>query len=237
MTRKIGIIGLGHVGATLAHSMVLKHTCDHLVLIDTNEKKVKSDALDFCDMVANTGYPVHITVNDYAALQDADVVVSTLGNIELQANNTNDRFAELPFTSKQVVQVGRDLKASGFHGVLVVVTNPVDAVTQLYQQYTGLSKEQVIGTGTLLDTARMKRAVADRLQVNTASVSLAITLVNTEILNLSLGAKFVSRDMRSRISSHKKSWMLSTMNPCEVATLSSLVNSIPTLGLRQQRNV
>ena len=171
MTRKIGIIGLGHVGATLAHSMILKHTCDHLVLIDTNEKKVKADALDFCDTVANTGYPVHITVNDYAALEDADVVVSTLGNIELQANNTDDRFAELPFTSKQVVQVARDLKASGFSGVLLVVTNPVDAVTQLYQQYTGLPKEQVIGTGTLLDTARMKRAVADRLQVSPASVS------------------------------------------------------------------
>ena len=171
MTRKIGIIGLGHVGATLAHSMILKHTCDHLVLIDTNEKKVKADALDFCDTVANTGYPVHITVNDYAALKDADVVVSTLGNIELQANNTDDRFAELPFTSKQVVQVARDLKASGFSGVLLVVTNPVDAVTQLYQQYTGLPKEQVIGTGTLLDTARMKRAVADRLQVSPASVS------------------------------------------------------------------
>ena len=124
MTRKIGIIGLGHVGATLAHSMILKHTCDHLVLIDTNEKKVKADALDFCDTVANTGYPVHITVNDYAALKDADVVVSTLGNIELQANNTDDRFAELPFTSKQVVQVARDLKASGFSGVLLVVTNP-----------------------------------------------------------------------------------------------------------------
>ena len=149
MTRKIGIIGLGHVGATLAHSMILKHTCDHLVLIDTNEKKVKADALDFCDTVANTGYPVHITVNDYAALKDADVVVSTLGNIELQANNTDDRFAELPFSSKQVVQVARDLKASGFSGVLLVVTNPVDAVTQLYQQYTGLPKEQVIGTGTL----------------------------------------------------------------------------------------
>ena len=95
------------------------------------------------------GYPVHITVNDYAALKDADVVVSTLGNIELQANNTDDRFAELPFSSKQVVQVARDLKASGFSGVLLVVTNPVDAVTQLYQQYTGLPKEQVIGTGTL----------------------------------------------------------------------------------------
>ena len=107
---------------------------------------------------------VNITVNDYAALKDADVVVSTLGNIELQANNTDDRFAELSFTSKQVVQVARDLKASGFSGVLLVVTNPVDAVTQLYQQYTGLPKEQVIGTGDLAgyssDEARSRRSFA-----------------------------------------------------------------------------
>ena len=101
--------------------------------------------------------------------------MSTLGNIELQANNTDDRFAELPFTASKW-WVARDLKASGFSGVLLVVTNPVDAVTQLYQQYTGLPKEQVIGTGTLLDTARMKRAVADRLQVSPASVSVTTSV-------------------------------------------------------------
>ena len=98
------------------------------------------------DTVANTGYPVHITVNDYAALKDADVVVSTLGNIELQANTLMTVLRSSLF-QQQVVQVARDLKASGFSGVLLVVTNPVDAVTQLYQQYTGLPKEKVIGTG------------------------------------------------------------------------------------------
>ncbi len=55
------------------------------------------------DTVANTGYPVHITVNDYAALKDADVVVSTLGNIELQANSTDDEFCGASLSSKQVV--------------------------------------------------------------------------------------------------------------------------------------
>ena len=56
MTRKIGIIGLGHVGATLAHSMILKHTCDHLVLIDTNEKRSRQMPWISVDTVANTGY-------------------------------------------------------------------------------------------------------------------------------------------------------------------------------------
>ena len=139
MTRKIGIIGLGHVGATLAHSMILKHTCDHLVLIDTNEKKVKADALDFCDTVANTGYPVHITVNDYAALKDADVVVSTLGNIELQANNTDDRFAELPFSSKQVVQVARDLKG---YSTLSTIYRPSKRAGDWDRDLTGHSSNE-----------------------------------------------------------------------------------------------
>ncbi len=70
-------------------------------------RKVKADALDFCDTVANMGYPVHITVNDYAALKMRMLVDS--GNIELQANNTDDRFAD--FLASKAMQVARDLKA------------------------------------------------------------------------------------------------------------------------------
>ncbi|KXT78131.1 L-lactate dehydrogenase [Streptococcus sp. DD13] len=171
MGRKIGIIGIGHVGATLAHSLILSQTFDQYVLIDTNVKKVEADALDFRDTAANSGQSVRIIVNDYQALADADIVISTLGDIKSQANNSDDRFAELPFTSQQVIQVSADLKASGFQGILLVVTNPVDAVTQLYQKYTGFPKERVIGSGTLLDTARMKRAVGERLALDPSSVS------------------------------------------------------------------
>ena len=81
---------------------------------------------------------------------------STSGNIELQANNTDDRFAELPLLpfSKQVVQVARDLKASGFSGVLLVVTNWLMPSLNSINNIPAFPKEQVIGTGTLLDTAR-----------------------------------------------------------------------------------
>lgn len=171
MGRTIGIIGLGNVGAALAHRLIVSGEADRYVLIDTNEKKVAADALDFRDTAANTGCLPEIVVNDYSALKEADVVVSTLGNIKAQANDAHDRFAELPFTSREIKQVSRDLVASGFSGVLVVVTNPVDAISQLYQQYTGFPKERIIGTGTLLDTARMKRCVGERLQVSPASVS------------------------------------------------------------------
>lgn len=171
MTRKIGIIGLGHVGSTLLHDLVAGQVFDDYVLIDKDEKKVAADVLDMEDRVASTGQLARFTINDYAALADADLVVSCLGNISLQANAAKSRFAELPFTSREVKEVSEDLVASGFSGILIVITNPVDVITQLYQTYTGYPKERVLGTGTLLDTARMKRAVGHRLDLSPTTIS------------------------------------------------------------------
>ena len=89
---------MGNVGSTVAHYIVAMGFADDLVLIDKNEAKVKADALDFEDAMANLPFHTNITVNDYSALKDADVIVSALGNIKLQDNPNADRFAELPFT-------------------------------------------------------------------------------------------------------------------------------------------
>lgn len=170
MSRKVAIIGMGNVGAAVAHGLIAQGAFDDYVLIDTNEAKVKADALDFQDAAANLNHHANITVNSYEALADADVIISALGNIKLQDNSNADRFAELPFTSKEVIEVSKKIKEVGFKGVLIAITNPVDVVTSLYQHYTGLAKERVIGTGTLLDTARMKRAVGVRFGVDPRSV-------------------------------------------------------------------
>ncbi|WP_414690666.1 lactate/malate family dehydrogenase, partial [Oenococcus oeni] len=143
---------------------------DDLVLIDTNESKVKADALDFEDAMANLPYHTNIFVNDYAELKDTDVIISALGNIKLQDNANDDRFAEFPFTSKAVVDVAKKIKASNFNGKIIAITNPVDVITSIYQQITGLPKKHVLGTGTLLDSARMKRSVAKRLKIDPRSV-------------------------------------------------------------------
>ena len=163
MTRKVGVIGMGNVGSTVAHYIVAMGFADDLVLIDKNEAKVKADALDFEDAMANLPFHTNITVSDYSALKDADVIVSALGNIKLQDNPNADRFAELPFTRRAVKEVAQKIKESGFNGKIVAITNPVDVITSLYQKITGLPKNHVLGTGTLLDSARMKRAVAERL--------------------------------------------------------------------------
>ena len=170
MSRKVAIIGMGNVGAAVAHGLIAQGAFDDYVLIDTNEAKVKADALDFQDAAANLNHHANITVNSYEALADADVIISALGNIKLQDNPNADRFVELPFTSKEVIEVSKKIKEVGFKGILIAITNPVDVVTSLYQHYTGLPKERVIGTGTLLDTARMKRAVGVRFRVDPRSV-------------------------------------------------------------------
>ncbi|UQS86727.1 L-lactate dehydrogenase [Nicoliella spurrieriana] len=170
MSRKIGVIGSGHVGSTVAHYIVSAGFADELVMIDTNEAKVVADAVDLRDAMPNLPFHTNITVNDYSALKDADVVISAMGKVSLQSSKSSDRFAELPFTSAQVKDVAEQLKTSGFNGVLVDISNPCDVITSFYQQYTGLPKNQVIGTGTLLDSARMLREVSEELNVDPKSV-------------------------------------------------------------------
>lgn len=170
MVRKVGIIGMGHVGSTIAHGLIVQGAFDEYVLIDSNDTKVQADQMDFQDAAMNLSFHANIVANDYPALADADVVIVALGNIALQDNPDADRFAELPFTAKEVPAVANQLKEVGFSGVLIVISNPVDVVTSLFQHYTDFPKGRVIGTGTLLDTARMKRAVGEYFSINPRSV-------------------------------------------------------------------
>ncbi|MBI0121083.1 MULTISPECIES: L-lactate dehydrogenase [Lactobacillus] len=168
MSNKIGVIGDGHVGSTVAQQLILTGLVDDLVMIDVNEAKVRADQLDFQDAMANLKHHTTITINDYSALKDADIVISAFGNIELEAGG--ERFAELNYNRERIGDIADSIKKSGFNGILVAITNPVDAITNMYQELTGLPRKHVIGTGTLLDTARMKRAVGERMNVDPRSV-------------------------------------------------------------------
>ena len=170
MTRKVAVVGMGHVGATVAHYLVAGGFTDDLALFDTNEDKVKADALDLRDAMANLPFHTNLTVNDDSQFADCDVVVSALGKSKLVDTPDHDRFAEFKFTRTQVPLVAQRLVDNGFHGKLVVVTNPCDVITSMYQKYTGLPKNHVMGTGTLLDSARMRACVGEALNVDSRSV-------------------------------------------------------------------
>ena len=101
MTRKVGVIGQGHVGETLANNLLVTGTVDELVLVDTDQKKLNANATYFEDAAANLPTHTRIRKNDYAALADAEVVVIAVGNIGIQNDDAkHDRFMELKVTSR-----------------------------------------------------------------------------------------------------------------------------------------
>lgn len=168
--RKFGIIGVGHVGVTVAYTLVTKGIADELVLIDKKEDKAISEQLDLQDAQARLDTSTIIKIQDYSELKDADILFLTAGKVDA-AKETGSRWAEFEYTNAIVKEVAPKIKASGFNGVVIDTTNPCDAITQYLQKSTGLTTTQVMGTGTFLDTARMQRVVAEQFGANSKNVT------------------------------------------------------------------
>ncbi|OIL38745.1 putative L-lactate dehydrogenase [Oenococcus oeni] len=168
--RKIGIIGMGHVGSTLAHIVIDRGMVDEIVLLDINQKHLKAEALDFWDAQSFLPHHTKIIAGDYKDLADANLIVSTFGNVNLTAES-GDRFAELQFNVKQIRSMAEQLKKVHFDGVFLTITNPVDVITAVYQRELALPKNQVIGTGTFLDSSRLKKEIGERFKIDPRSVS------------------------------------------------------------------
>jgi L-lactate dehydrogenase len=168
--RKVGVIGLGHVGAHVAYSIALEGLADEMVLVDLNEKKVASECNDLADSVAYLPHRMHFSVGDFSDLGDCDVIVNCVGKIELLLGSTN-RLLEMDFTIAAVNSYVDKIKASGFDGVLINITNPCDIVTRQLALGLGLPRGRVFGTGTGLDTARLLHALADQTGIDHKSIT------------------------------------------------------------------
>lgn len=151
---RIGIIGLGHVGSTVAYTLCLQGLADELVLLDKNKMKVQAEYLELSDTIHNLPNEVLLIKDDDAALKTADVIVFCAGDITVLENAT-DRLAELRVTSKIVEDVAPKIVQSGFSGVLISVTNPCDVIALYLAELTGFDKRKIIGSGTLIDTNRL----------------------------------------------------------------------------------
>ena len=169
-TRKVGVIGLGHVGAHVAYSLAVQGIADELVLVDMNEQKVASEVQDLRDSAAYLPHRVTVQAGDFADLGDCDVIVNSVGKIEL-LRGTHNRVTEMDFTIPAVRGYVDKIKASGFDGVLVNITNPCDIVTRELALGLGLPKGRVFGTGTGLDTARLLSALARQTGVDHKSIT------------------------------------------------------------------
>ena len=162
-TTKIGIIGAGHVGSHVASSLMTQGLCDEIVLLDTDEGKARRHADDIADSVAYMPLPAKIYAGGYEALADADIVVLSACSTIFE----QDRLLELDATVKVIAEIAPQLTASGFSGIVVSISNPCDVIAQYFARITGLN---VVGTGTALDSARLRRRLAAMLGVSPHSV-------------------------------------------------------------------
>ncbi|MFT8872630.1 MAG: L-lactate dehydrogenase [Sporolactobacillus sp.] len=171
--RKYAIIGVGNVGAAVAYTLVTKGIADELVIIDKNELLARAEQLDLQDMQGRVDTRTRIKINDYHELADADILFITAGNIHAyeEESAAGDRWAEFKYTKEIVKDIAPKVKASGFHGVVIDTMNPCDAITQYFQENTGLSRRQVLATGTFLDTARMQKVVSDQFNCDPKNVT------------------------------------------------------------------
>ena len=164
---KVVIVGTGRVGATAAFGIVTHGLCNELVLIDCSAAKALGEARDLDDGSEFQDRHVKVRAGDYADCKDADIVVITVGR-KPPANS--NRMAELGFTVGLVGEVVDNVMASGFDGVIVMVSNPVDVMAWYAWKRSGLPRTQVLGTGTALDTSRLKTIIGEETGLDPRNV-------------------------------------------------------------------
>lgn len=166
MTDRIAIIGAGHVGATTAYAMMLRGVFPEIVLIDENEALARAEAADISDANA-LARPARIFAGNYADAAPARIAVITAG---AATHGSETRLSVASRSAAIVKSCAEKLAAAGFKGILVVAANPVDLMAQTALRASGLPPKRVIGTGTLLDSCRLRQEIATKLRVAPGSV-------------------------------------------------------------------
>lgn len=165
---KIMIVGTGNVGASIAFAIINQRTAvNEIILTDILAKDAEGEAMDLRDALAVAPSYVKIKNGTYKDAKDCDVVVITAGAAQKPGETRMDLLRKNVNILQGMIE---QIMASGFNGILLVVTNPMDVLTYFAYKFSGLPAEKVIGSGTVLDSARLRQRVASYLDVNPKSV-------------------------------------------------------------------
>ncbi|CAM3085739.1 L-lactate dehydrogenase [Lactococcus hircilactis] len=168
---KVAIVGAGAVGMTYANTLVAGDLVDEIAIIDLNKEKTQANAWDLLHAVPYLSTsPKKITSADYDTCRDADIVVITANARAATFDEKPDRLKLLEANVKMIQTITMSVMASGFNGIFLVASNPVDVISQVIAECSGLPKKQIIGTGTLLETARLKDMIAENLDVSPKNI-------------------------------------------------------------------
>ena len=167
MLRKIVIIGAGHVGSHCGYSLLTQGDVNEIVFIDIDKEKGTAQAYDIADAGCYMSHPATVRFGDYTDCKDADIVVLAAGVPRKPGQTRLDTMSDSIMVMKEIVP---PLKNSGFKGCLICISNPADIITNYMRKHTGWSKNRVFGTGTSLDTARLKRVMHEATGVDARSI-------------------------------------------------------------------
>ena len=165
--RKVAIVGTGLVGSTTAFSLITQGVCDEVMMIDINKERAYGEMLDLQDSIEYLNRNVKITTGTYEDCGDVDIIVITAG---APPKPGQSRLDTLELSAQICRSIVNPIMASGFDGIFIVISNPVDMITHYVQFLSGLPKNQVIGTGTAIDSARLKNLIAKLVKVDPRSV-------------------------------------------------------------------
>jgi L-lactate dehydrogenase len=164
---RVVLVGTGAVGCSYAYSMINQGVAEELVLIDVNEAKSVGEAMDLNHGIPFAPSPIKVWSGTYQDCEQADLVVITAG---LAQKPGETRLELVEKNTKIFKQIVKNIMASGFDGIFLVATNPVDILTYVTWKESGLPKERVIGSGTVLDSARLRFALGQHFNMDTRNV-------------------------------------------------------------------
>lgn len=165
--RKVVIVGAGFVGMSYAYAMLNQSACDELVLIDIDKKRAEGEAMDLNHGLAFSGSHMKIYAGGYEDCKDADIVAISAGVSQRPGEVRLDLLQRNTDVFKSIV---KPVVSSGFKGVFLVATNPVDIMAHVTQHLSKFDSKRVIGTGTTLDTARLRYLLGEYFQVDPRNV-------------------------------------------------------------------
>ncbi|MGL4676551.1 MAG: L-lactate dehydrogenase [Brevinema sp.] len=158
ISRKVAIIGLGNVGLGTAVTILNQGITDELLLIDRNHKKAEGEAWDLANAIAFFTSQTKVRVASYADLKDVDIICIGASAAPPEGG---DRIVELKQNVNIVRSIVRESMDNGFNGIFIIQSNPVDIITYEALKESGLPAHRVIGTGTLLDTGRLRQVISE----------------------------------------------------------------------------
>ncbi len=164
---KVVLVGTGFVGMSMAYSMLNRGGVNELILIDIDKNKTIGEEMDLSHGLPFAPQKMVIKAGDYSECKDAQIVVITAG-VAQKPGQTRLELAEI--NTKIMKQITQSIMESGFNGVIVVASNPVDLMTYVVSKVSKLPKNKVLGSGTVLDTARLRYLMADYLKISSKNI-------------------------------------------------------------------